>query len=40
METNNEGPTKSWGPKIPLTQNAGILSKLKEKAMVLIQWLF
>jgi len=40
MKTNNEGPTKSWGPKIALTRNAGILSKLKEKAMVFGQWLF
>jgi hypothetical protein len=40
MKTNHKGPTKSWGPKIPSNRNAGILSKLKEKAMVFGQWLF
>jgi len=40
LETNKEGPTDSGVPKKPLTQNAGILSKCKEKAMILGQWLF
>jgi len=40
LKTNNEGPTDSGVPKKPLTQNAGIFSKCKEKAMVLGQWLF
>ena len=39
LKTNNEGPTESGVPKTPLTQNAGILSKCKEKALVLRQWL-
>jgi len=40
LKTNKEGPTDSRVPKKPLTQNAGILSKCKEKAMVLGHWLF
>jgi len=39
LKTNNEGPTESGVPKIPLTQNAGIITKCKEKAMVFRQWL-
>lgn len=39
-ETNLKGPTSSWVPKEPLTQNAGILTRCKNKAMVLGQWLF
>jgi len=38
-KTNHKGPTTSWVPK-SLTQNAGIFSRCKEKAMVLGQWLF
>jgi len=40
LKTNKKGPTNSGVPKKPLTQNVGILSKCKEKAMVLGQWLF
>jgi hypothetical protein len=40
LKTNKKGPTDSGVPKKSLTQNAGILSKCKEKAMVLGQWLF
>jgi len=40
LKTNKKGPTDYRVPKKPLTQNAGILSKCKEKAMVLGQWLF
>jgi len=32
-----KGPTSSWVPKEPLTQNAGILTRCKNKAMVLGQ---
>jgi acyl-CoA hydrolase len=39
LKTNNEGPTESGVPKTPLTQNAGIITKCKEKAMVFRQWL-
>jgi hypothetical protein len=39
-EANQKGPTSSWVPKEPLTQNAGILTRCKNKAMVLGQWLF
>ena len=39
-KTNLKGPTSSWVPKEPLTQNAGILTRCKNRAMVLGQWLF
>jgi hypothetical protein len=39
LKTNNQGPTESGVPKTPLTQNAGIITKCKEKAMVFRQWL-
>jgi uncharacterized Zn-finger protein len=39
-KTNPKGPNSKWVPKIPLTQNAGLLSKCKEKALVFGQWLF
>ena len=39
LKTNNEGPTESGVPKIPVTQNARIITKCKEKAMVFRQWL-
>jgi len=39
-KTNHKGPNSSWVPKGQLTQNAGILTRCKNKAMVLGQWLF
>ena len=39
-KTNLKGPKSSWVPKETLTQNAGILTRCKNKAMVFGQWLF
>ncbi|CAJ2659626.1 unnamed protein product [Trifolium pratense] len=39
VKTNPQGPKSLWAPKRKF-QNAGILSKCKEKAMVFGQWLF
>jgi len=39
-KTNLKGPASSWVPKEPLTQNAGILTRCKNKAMAFGQWMF
>jgi len=40
VKTNPQGPKMIWVPKVSKNQNAGTLSRNKEKAMVFGQWLF